>query len=89
MDVNLYAYSNGAKDAHLKLAGNKENTDIGDFIAKYLALDLPALTKKIISSGSGVSGGGGGGGATIASSNEALNHFHSDRMKENKQPSSQ
>jgi len=43
VDVNLYAYGHGI-DA---LRGNHENTDIGDFITKYLNLDLDFITKKL------------------------------------------
>ncbi|KAJ2756302.1 vacuolar alkaline phosphatase [Coemansia pectinata] len=43
VDVNLYAYG---KDAHL-LRGNKENTDIGKFIADQLGLDLGKISGKI------------------------------------------
>ncbi|CAB5396290.1 unnamed protein product [Rhizophagus irregularis] len=43
VDVNLYAYGQGS-DA---LRGNHENTDIGDFIVKYLNLDLDFITYKL------------------------------------------
>ncbi|KAJ2255788.1 vacuolar alkaline phosphatase [Coemansia sp. RSA 455] len=43
VDVNLYAYG---KDAHL-LRGNKENTDIGQFIVDQLGLDLGKVSGKI------------------------------------------
>lgn len=43
VDVNLYAYG---KDSY-KLMGNHENTDIGEFIAKFLDLDLNSITEKL------------------------------------------
>lgn len=43
MDVNLYAYGPGTEELH----GSHENTDIGDFIASYLGLDLAAVTRKL------------------------------------------
>ncbi|CAB4432886.1 unnamed protein product [Rhizophagus irregularis] len=43
VDVNLYAYGQGS-DA---LRGSHENTDIGDFIVKYLNLDLDFITYKL------------------------------------------
>ena len=43
VDVNLYAYGTNADE----LAGNHENTEIGDFIVKNLGLDLDAITRKL------------------------------------------
>ncbi|KAJ1937983.1 vacuolar alkaline phosphatase, partial [Kickxella alabastrina] len=43
VDVNLYAYGNGAE----KLRGNHENTEIGKFIVDVLGLDLESVTTKI------------------------------------------
>ncbi|EFW17140.1 hypothetical protein D8B26_003898 [Coccidioides posadasii str. Silveira] len=43
-DVNIYASS--PEDA-LDLVGNHENTEVGDFLAKYLDLDLDAITQKL------------------------------------------
>ncbi|KAI8813671.1 alkaline phosphatase [Cladochytrium replicatum] len=43
VDVNLYAYGGGCHT----LAGNNENTDIGDYIAYYLDLDLESVTRKL------------------------------------------
>ncbi|EPQ29826.1 uncharacterized protein PFL1_02499 [Pseudozyma flocculosa PF-1] len=43
VDINVYAHG---YDAH-KLAGNQENTNIGDFIAGYLGLDLDAITREL------------------------------------------
>ncbi|ORX66851.1 alkaline phosphatase-like protein [Linderina pennispora] len=50
VDVNLYAYG---RDAHL-LAGNHENTDIGNFIVEMLGLDLQAVTALVHSDRRGV-----------------------------------
>jgi alkaline phosphatase len=44
VDVNIYASS--SKDAW-PLVGNHENTEIGDFLAAYLDVDVPAVTKKL------------------------------------------
>ncbi|KAL1936622.1 hypothetical protein VTP01DRAFT_756 [Rhizomucor pusillus] len=43
VDVNLYAYGPGTEELH----GSHENTDIGDFIASYLGLDLAAVTREL------------------------------------------
>jgi alkaline phosphatase len=43
VDVNLYAYGRGAT----KLAGNHENTQIGDFISDSLGLDLAQVTERL------------------------------------------
>lgn len=43
VDVNLYAYG---VNSHL-LRGNRENTEIGDFIKKSLRLDLDYITQKL------------------------------------------
>ena len=43
IDVNLYAYGQDTDVLH----GNHENTDIGDFIVKYLNLDLEFITRKL------------------------------------------
>ncbi|GBB94341.1 hypothetical protein RclHR1_23380003 [Rhizophagus clarus] len=43
VDVNLYAYGQGSD----VLRGNHENTDIGEFIVKYLDLDLNYVTNKL------------------------------------------
>ncbi|CAB4422863.1 unnamed protein product [Rhizophagus irregularis] len=43
IDVNLYAYGQNTE----VLRGNHENTDIGDFITKYLNLDLDFITRKL------------------------------------------
>ncbi|RGB34744.1 alkaline phosphatase [Rhizophagus diaphanus] len=43
IDVNLYAYGQNTE----VLRGNHENTDIGDFIIKYLNLDLDFITRKL------------------------------------------
>ncbi|KKZ61039.1 alkaline phosphatase [[Emmonsia] crescens] len=44
VDVNIYASS--AHDA-LTLVGNRENTEVGSFLAHYLSLDLDAVTKQL------------------------------------------
>ena len=41
VDVNLYGYG---KQSH-KLAGSRENTEIGDFIVDHLGLDLKIVTE--------------------------------------------
>jgi alkaline phosphatase len=43
IDVNLYAYGQNTEVLH----GNHENTNIGDFIIKYLNLDLNFITRKL------------------------------------------
>ncbi|KAL1914923.1 uncharacterized protein VTP21DRAFT_7839 [Calcarisporiella thermophila] len=43
VDVNLYAYGAGAET----LRGNHENTDIGEFIAQYLGLNLNQITQQL------------------------------------------
>ncbi|KAJ3340169.1 hypothetical protein HDU91_000885 [Kappamyces sp. JEL0680] len=43
VDVNLYAY--GAQSHELR--GNHENTEIGDFVARHLGLDLHDITKRL------------------------------------------
>lgn len=47
MDVNIYASS--SKDAW-PLVGNHENTEIGQFMADYLDLDVKDITKRLQSS---------------------------------------
>lgn len=44
VDVNIYASS--TKDAW-PLHGNHENTEVGDFLAAYLDLDVEAVTQKL------------------------------------------
>lgn len=50
VDVNIYAHAN-RKEAWYnildKLQGNHENTEIGDFMANYLGLDLQEVTELI------------------------------------------
>ncbi|RKP04448.1 alkaline phosphatase [Thamnocephalis sphaerospora] len=43
VDVNLYAHGAEAE----QLRGNHENTDIGDFIARFLGLDLNSITQTL------------------------------------------
>lgn len=43
-DVNIFASS--PHDA-VDLVGNRENTEVGGFLASYLDLDLDAITKKL------------------------------------------
>ena len=43
VDVNLYAYGHRSMD----LVGNRENTQIGDFIADVMDLDLDSVTRKL------------------------------------------
>lgn len=47
VDVNIYASS--PKDAW-PLVGNHENTEVGNFLAGYLDLDVDAITKRLQSS---------------------------------------
>ncbi|PWY73793.1 alkaline phosphatase-like protein [Aspergillus sclerotioniger CBS 115572] len=47
VDVNIYASSN---EHGFPLVGNHENTEVGDFLANYLDLDLKSTTKKLRSS---------------------------------------
>ncbi|KAJ5933931.1 hypothetical protein N7454_006260 [Penicillium verhagenii] len=49
VDVNIYASS--TKGAW-PLVGNKENTDVGTFLASYLDLDVNAVTKRLQTSAS-------------------------------------
>ncbi|AET38271.1 alkaline phosphatase PHO8 Ecym_2551 [Eremothecium cymbalariae DBVPG len=47
VDVNVYAYANKMSAKHLirkNLSGNRENTDIGQFVIDYLSLDVAAVT---------------------------------------------
>lgn len=50
VDVNIYAYAN-KKDTWMDLLadlqGNRENTDIGNYMAKFLDIDLSEVTKKV------------------------------------------
>ncbi|KAJ2720453.1 vacuolar alkaline phosphatase [Coemansia sp. Benny D115] len=43
VDVGLYTYGQGVKD----LKGNLENTQIGDFLASYLQVDLDPVTQRL------------------------------------------
>ncbi|KAK9765712.1 vacuolar alkaline phosphatase [Basidiobolus ranarum] len=43
VDVNLYAYGSNSQ----QLAGNRENTEIGEFIRSYLQLDLNQITASL------------------------------------------
>ncbi|KAJ5208590.1 hypothetical protein N7449_002969 [Penicillium cf. viridicatum] len=52
VDVNIYASS--TKDAW-PLVGNNENTDVGDFLADYLDLNVDNVTKLLQDSKSGIS----------------------------------
>ncbi|KAI9684178.1 MAG: hypothetical protein M1829_003448 [Trizodia sp. TS-e1964] len=51
VDVNIYASDNA--DARLALGGNHENTEVGDFMRKYLELDLESVTKELREKGVG------------------------------------
>ncbi|OJD11039.1 hypothetical protein AJ78_08109 [Emergomyces pasteurianus Ep9510] len=44
VDVNIYASS---ADDTLSLIGNRENIEVGSFLADYLSLDLDAVTKQL------------------------------------------
>ncbi|KAK9763495.1 vacuolar alkaline phosphatase [Basidiobolus ranarum] len=43
VDVNLYAYGSHSQE----LAGNRENTEIGEFIQNFLNLDLDSITANL------------------------------------------
>ncbi|RPA81373.1 alkaline phosphatase-like protein [Ascobolus immersus RN42] len=43
VDVNLYGYGVN----HLKMVGNHENSDVGNFVAQELGLDLKSITRKL------------------------------------------
>lgn len=50
VDVNIYAYSNRKKaldEVKNYLQGNHENIEIGDYMARYLNIDLSQVTKKV------------------------------------------
>ncbi|SCV03223.1 LAME_0H08702g1_1 [Lachancea meyersii CBS 8951] len=50
VDVNIYAYANRQKTWYRlldNLQGNRENTDVGQFMADYLELDLQKVTQMI------------------------------------------
>ncbi|CCK68077.1 alkaline phosphatase PHO8 KNAG_0A03980 [Huiozyma naganishii CBS 8797] len=50
VDVNIYAYANEKNawyDILDHLQGNHENTEIGQYMAKYLGLDLGSVTEKV------------------------------------------
>ncbi|AGO13618.1 AaceriAGL260Wp [[Ashbya] aceris (nom. inval.)] len=50
VDVNIYAFANTASawnSVHDALLGNHENVEIGDFMARYLNLDLSQVTDLI------------------------------------------
>lgn len=51
VDVNIYG-----SEAAAPLAGNHENTDIGDFMARYLDLDLNAVTRELHDKGASFDG---------------------------------
>lgn len=62
VDVNIYA-SSPSHAPHL--VGNHENTDVGNFIAEYLDLDIDSVTQDLKEKGiktSVTTGGGGGDG---------------------------
>jgi alkaline phosphatase len=43
VDVNLYAHGLNSEE----LAGNHENTEVGDFIVRQLGLDLKSVTTQL------------------------------------------
>ncbi|GAV55042.1 hypothetical protein ZYGR_0AS03650 [Zygosaccharomyces rouxii] len=50
VDVNIYAYSNRRKaldEIKDYLQGNHENIEIGDYMARYLNIDLAQVTRKV------------------------------------------
>jgi alkaline phosphatase len=57
VDVNIYASS--SKDAW-PLVGNHENTEVGQFLADYLDLDVKNITKRLQSSSAWSFAGVGG-----------------------------
>lgn len=48
VDVNIYASS---PEVARKLAGNHENTEVGEFIREYLDVDLEAVTEELKDAG--------------------------------------
>ncbi|EDU43372.1 PhoA Alkaline phosphatase [Pyrenophora tritici-repentis] len=49
-DVNIYSSDPKAASA---LVGNHENTEVGDFLRDYLAVDVEAITKELLQKGKG------------------------------------
>ncbi|KAI5294631.1 hypothetical protein KEM52_003555 [Ascosphaera acerosa] len=60
VDVNIYASS---ADAAAPLRGNHENTEVGQFLADYLAVDTAAVTDKL--RGMRTRGGAGSGDGAV------------------------
>lgn len=50
-DVNIYSSD---PKAALALVGNHENTEVGDFLRDYLAVDVDAVTKELRAKGAGL-----------------------------------
>ncbi|KAI9750843.1 MAG: pre-mRNA-splicing factor 8 [Chaenotheca gracillima] len=51
VDVNIYGSGSSGRNTTLQLAGNHENTEIGDFIGTYLELDVESVTKELLEKG--------------------------------------
>lgn len=50
-DVNIYSSDPEAASA---LAGNHENTEVGEFLRNYLGVDVEAVTKELREKGAGL-----------------------------------
>jgi alkaline phosphatase len=50
-DVNIYSSD---PKAALALAGNHENTEVGDFLRDYLGVDVESVTKELREKGTGL-----------------------------------
>jgi alkaline phosphatase len=47
VDVNIY----GTADTNHRLHGNRENTQVGDFLRDYLDVDVRAVTHELVKKG--------------------------------------
>lgn len=75
VDVNIYA----SNPKHAKsLIGNHENTEIGEFIRDYLALDLTAITKELREQASTLSNDWMGEPIADVDTQVDLDHYHGD-----------
>ncbi|KAG8533641.1 uncharacterized protein KY384_001382 [Bacidia gigantensis] len=80
VDVNIYASS---PDAAKPLIGNHENTEIGEFMASYLDLDLGKITEELQAKAPKEESWKG---ALVSDedSNEGLDHYHGEFKKRRK-----
>jgi alkaline phosphatase len=69
VDVNVYSSGGPAADV---LRGNVENIDVGDFLAKYLSVDVEAITKELRAAEKGVKAAEEDGSAAAARVKEYL-----------------